>query len=248
MAQTIFITGGASGIGAATAALFIEKGWNAGVLDLHRTEFIDAHPEILFFEGDTRDASGVKKAVDAAAEAFGGLHTVFACAGVHHSDTLLNVEADTLRKIMDINIIGTFNTLRAAVPHIIASGGGAVVINASDQSLIGKPHSFSYGLTKGALGQIAKSMALDLAADNVRVNAICPGTILTPMVSAIFERCSGRGDGTMEDLLAEEAALFPLGRLGTAEEVARLVYFLGTEQSSFCTGGLYPIDGGITAG
>ena len=95
---------------------------------------------------------------------------------------------------------------------------------------------------------MCKGMALDLAPKGVRVNAICPGTIRTPMVDAIFERCSASGAGSIEDLWAGEAALFPLGRVGQPEEVAKLVYFLASDDSSFTTGSLYPIDGGITAG
>lgn len=254
MRKSVFITGGASGIGAASAAIFAEKGWNVAVYDLQRTSWVDeciakyGDERFLFFEGDTRDSAALGQAATASVDAFGGLHSVFACAGVHHSDTMLEVDEADLQRIIDINVTGTFRTLRATVPHIIEAGGGAVVINASDQSFIGKRHSFAYGLTKGALGQMTKSLALDLAEKGVRVNAICPGTIRTPMVDAIFERCAARGEGSVAELWAEEEALFPLGRAGRAEEVGRLVYFLGSDEASFSTGGLYPIDGGLTAG
>ncbi|MDE6278209.1 MAG: SDR family oxidoreductase [Muribaculaceae bacterium] len=254
MRKSIFITGGASGIGGASAALFLERGWNVGVYDLNRTALVDGLTgeygagRFAYHGGDTRSAEALKAAAEETAEALGGLGAVFACAGVHHSDTLMDVSEDELRRVMEINIMGTFNTLRACIPLILKSGGGAVVINASDQSLIGKPHSFAYGLTKGALGQMTKSLALDLAGKGVRVNAICPGTIRTPMVDAIFARCAASGAGSEAELWAEEASLFPLGRVGEASEVARLVYFLASEESSFCTGGLYTIDGGLTAG
>ncbi|MDE6310337.1 MAG: SDR family oxidoreductase [Muribaculaceae bacterium] len=253
MRKSIFISGGASGIGAASMALFLERGWAVCVYDLKISEEFARQygcygEKLLLIEGDTRDAEGVRNAADTAAERFGGLGSVFACAGVHSSDTILDVSEEALRRMIDINIMGTYHTLQACLPHIIAGGGGSVVINASDQSLVGKPHSFAYGLTKGALGQICKGMALDLASKGVRVNAICPGTIRTPMVDAIFARCSAQGLGSEEELWAEEEALFPLGRVGRPEEVAKLVYFLAGEDSSFTTGSLYSIDGGLTAG
>ncbi len=253
MIKSIFISGGASGIGAACTSLFLERGWKVVVYDRNISEGFAREMagygrRVILTEGDTRDGEALRKAAARAAEEFGGLGSVFACAGVHSSDTILDVTEDALRRMMDINIMGTVHTLQACVPHIIAGGGGSVVINASDQSLVGKPHSFSYGLTKGALGQITKSMALDLARKGVRVNAICPGTIRTPMVDAIFARCEAAGQGSEAELWAEEAALYPLGRVGTADEVAKLVYFLASEDSSFTTGALYAIDGGLTAG
>lgn len=254
MTESIFITGGASGMGAACARLFLERGWRVAVYDLQDSEGLQELRErfgeerLAFFRGDTRDRGALEQAASEAEKRFGGLGSVFAGAGVHHSDTVLSVTDEDLHRLIDINIVGTINTLRATLPHIIASGGGSAVLNASDQSFIGKPHSFAYGLTKGAIGQMCKGMALDLAPKGVRVNAICPGTIRTPMVDAIFERCSASGAGSIEDLWAGEAALFPLGRVGQPEEVAKLVYFLASDDSSFTTGSLYPIDGGITAG
>lgn len=254
MENSIFISGGASGIGAATVNLFLDKGWRVAVLDLHRTQFVEElsgrlSPDcFLFFEGDTRNMDAVEVAVESTVKNFGNLKAVFAGAGVHHSDTLENLDMDSLKRLIDINVIGTVNVLHAALPHIVSSGGGAMVINASDQSLIGKPHSFSYGLTKGALGQITKSLALDLASKNIRVNAVCPGTIHTPMVEAIFERCHNQGMGLLEDLWAEEAQIFPMKRVGLPLEVAKAVYFLASEESSFTTGTLLSVDGGLTAG
>ena len=140
------------------------------------------------------------------------------------------------------------NTLREAIPHIIEAGGGSVVINCSDQWFVGKAHSFAYGLTKGALGQITRSLSVDLGPEGVRVNAICPGTIHTPLVDNLFEKSSLRDNRPVEELWKEENSLYARGSVGTPDEVAELVYFLASEKSSFCTGGHYLIDGGLVAG
>ena len=160
---------------------------------------------------------------------------------------MLDISDEELDLVIGTNIYGTVNTLREAVPRIIEAGGGSVVINCSDQCFVGKAHSFAYGLTKGALGQITRSLSVDLGPYNIRVNAICPGTIRTPLVDNIFDRYAAVDGKTVDECWAEENALFARGRAGTPEEVAALVWFLASDQSTFCTGGHYLIDGGLTA-
>lgn len=248
----IFITGGATGIGAACVRKFAAEGWNVAFMDINTEAATklcaEIGSDILFLEGNTRSRDDIHKAVSVAVDHFGGrLDSVFANAGIHHRDTLLDVTDEDLHRVIDTNIYGTVNTLRECVPHIIASGGGTIVINCSDQWFIGKAHTFSYGLTKGALGQITRSLSIDLGPKNIRVNAICPGTIRTPLVDNIFETFSEIDHKTVEEYWEEENALFARGRAGEPEEVANLVWFLATPLSSFCTGGHYLIDGGLVA-
>jgi len=245
--KSVFITGGAAGIGAAAVGKFASEGWAVTFMDVNEASSA-GFQNVLFVKGDTRCRSDIKRAVDAAVSTFGGIDAVFANAGIHRSNTLLDISDEELDLMLQINIMGTVNTLREAVPHIIVRGGGAVVINASDQCFVGKAHSFAYGLTKGALGQITRSLAVDLGPHGVRVNAVCPGTIHTPLVDGVFARCSARDGGRpIDEYMAEEDALFIRGHMGEAAEVASLVYFLASEEASFCTGGLYPVDGGFTA-
>ena len=251
--KTIFITGGATGIGAASVRKFVEEGWNVGFLDMNveeserLVEELDAPDRVAFVEGDTRRRDDVRRAIDATVGKFGGLDSVFANAGIHRSNTLLDITDEELDLMIQTNIYGTVNTLREAVPHIIKAGGGSVVINASDQWFVGKAHSFAYGLTKGALGQITRSLSIDLGKYGVRVNAVCAGTIHTPLVDNLFEKFSKVENKSVDEYWAEENALYARGKVGTPAEVAELVSFLASDRSSFCTGGHYLVDGGLVA-
>ena len=149
--------------------------------------------------------------------------------------------------MIDTNIYGTVHTLQASVPHIIEAGGGSVVINCSDQWFVGKPYSFAYGLTKGALGQITKSLSIDLGKYGIRVNAVCAGTIRTPLVDNLFDKFAKIEGKTIEDYWVSENSLYMRGEAGRPEEVAELVLFLASDAASFCTGGHYLADGGLVA-
>ncbi len=254
MAKTIFITGGSTGIGAASVRKFIAQGWNVGFMDIN-TEAASAlvaelncPDRLLFTEGNTRIRSDIHRAVKNTVAKFGQLDSVFANAGIHRANTLLDIADEELDLMIQTNIYGTVNTLRETVPHIIDAGGGSVVINASDQWFVGKAHSFAYGMTKGALGQITRSLSIDLGPKNVRVNAVCAGTIHTPLVDNLFEKFAAVNNCTIDDYWRKENALYARGTAGRPEEVAELVYFLASDASSFCTGGHYLVDGGLVAG
>lgn len=251
--NTIFITGGSTGIGAASVKKFVDEGWNVAFMDInteeaHRlTQRIDCPQRLLFIEGNTRLRQDIHRALSLTVERFGKLHSVFANAGIHRRNTILDISDEELKLVIDTNIYGTVDTLREAIPHLIAAGSGSIVINASDQWYVGKPHSFAYGLTKGALGQITRSLAIDLGPYDIRVNAICPGTIHTPLVDNLFEKFAEKDGKTIEEYWVDENALYARGKAGQPEEVAELVYFLASDKASFCTGGHYLIDGGLVA-
>lgn len=250
--KTILITGAATGIGRAAALLFATRGWNVVLADINDDACLALEAEIgsaaMAVKADTRMRIQIKDAVARAVARFGAIDAVFANAGIHRRNTLLDVTDEDFDLVVKTNIYGTVNTLREAVPAIIEAGGGSVVINASDQAFIGKPGNFVYGLTKGALAQLTRTAALELASRGVRVNAVCPGTVHTPLVDNIFARASAVSGESVESLWEQERALFPLRRVATPQDVAEMVYFLASDAASFCTGGLYPVDGGITAG
>lgn len=251
--KTIFITGGSTGIGAAAVRKFIKEGWNVGFMDINvpeaekLTRELDCPERLVFTVGNTRVRDDIRRAVRATVERFGKLDSVFANAGIHRCNTLLDISDEELDLMVQTNIYGTVNTLREAVPCIIEGGGGSVVINASDQWFVGKPHSFAYGMTKGALGQITRSLSIDLGPMNVRVNAVCAGTIRTPLVDNLFASFAKVNNCSIEDYWRAENALYARGSAGKPEEVAELVYFLASDASSFCTGGHYLVDGGLVA-
>ncbi len=247
--KTIFITGGASGIGRACVEKFAAEGWRVAFMDLddERAKWATALPGVLFVHGDTRRREDIHAAVAEAVSRFGSIDSVFVNAGIHRNNNLLTISDEELRMMIDINIYGSVNTLREAVPEIIRAGGGTVVINCSDQWFIGKPNSFAYGLTKGALGQITRSLSIDLGPKGVRVNAICPGTIETPLMDGALRRSSEKSGVPLQELYEEENGAYYRGRVGQPSEVAELVYFLASDKSSFCTGGHYIIDGGLVA-
>lgn len=241
--KTVFITGGANGIGRACARRFAAAGWRVAVMDI--CDEPGDTGDIFCIKGSVRSKDDLSRAICDIMEHFGRLDCLVANAGVHRSNTVLDITDEELDLVVGTNLIGTINTLRVAIPKMVESGGGSVVIMASDQSTVGKAHSFAYGLTKGALGQMAKSLAIDLAPKNIRVNAVCPSTIATPLVDEVFERCVSRG-ADLRELWDEENAIFLRGSVGRPEEVAAMVYFLASDEAGFCTGGLYPVDGGYT--
>jgi hypothetical protein len=167
-------------------------------------------------------------------------------AGIHFSANIENTSEDDFDKVFNINVKGAYAAVKAVLPSMKANNNGAIIIMSSDQALVAKHNSFAYNLSKAALASMAKTTALDYAAFNIRANAVCPGTIETPLYhDAINNYCQKSGADKAE-IHREEESLQPLNRLGQPEEVAELVLFLASDKAKFITGSLQVIDGGYT--
>ncbi len=252
--KTVLITGGASGIGAASVRRFYQSGMNIVFIDKDETmaqtllsEFDDSD-RVKFFPCDISQSKCLKEVINKAVDKFGGIDILFANAGYHFNATVLETSDEEWNDIISINLGGVFRAVKYTLPYIIKKGGGSIVLMGSDQSFVGKKSSFAYGVTKGAIGQMTKSLALDYADKNIRVNCVCPATIDTPLSQKALKGWAKREfDGDLGKAYHLEAKEHPLGRIGNAEEVAEAVYFLASEKASFITGTLLPVDGGYTA-
>ena len=168
-------------------------------------------------------------------------------AGIHFSANIENTSEADLDKVFNINVKGAYAAIKAVLPSMKANKNGAILLMASDQALIAKQNSFAYNLSKSALASIAKTTALDYASYNIRANAVCPGTIETPLYHQAIDNYCQKSGADKAAIHLEEEKLQPLQRLGQPEEVAELVLFLASDKAKFITGSLQVIDGGYTA-
>lgn len=242
--KVAIITGGASGIGRATSAVLSKEGCRVYVLDIKPVG--DKGGNINFMECNVRSYAAVKKSVDAAFEREGKIDLLFANAGVHFVGDIENTTIEQFENVLSINVKGVFYTLKAVLPIMRKQKRGNIVIMGSDQSFIGKGKSSVYGLTKGALGQLTKSTAIDYAEHNIRVNCICPGTIDTPLYHDAVANFSKTFDVPKEKIYEIVNTAQPIKRVGTPEEIANAALFLLSDDCGFMTGSLISVDGGYT--
>ena len=244
------ITGGNSGIGRATAHLLAAEG--AAVVIAARSadtgtdtvrHITAAGGTALFLPLDVREPAQCQHVVQTVIERFGQVDVLFNNAGIVPFGTVPETSFEVWRDVWETNVSGTFYMSRAALPYMIARRSGVIVNNGSDVAVVGAQRTAAYSATKGAVAQLTKSMALDHARQGIRVNAVCPG-------DTYVERWDTRKtDGqSHDDFLQQAGQPFPMGRVGTADEIARAVLFLASDDSSYMTGQLLVIDGGHTAG
>ncbi|WP_286237129.1 SDR family NAD(P)-dependent oxidoreductase [Neptuniibacter halophilus] len=241
MNKVCIVTGGSAGIGAAVVERLLREGYQVFNFDLAPSG------EGEFVACDMADRGQVEQAVAEVVQRCGRIDAVVSNAGIHFSGTLENTTEADLDRVFSINVKGAYYLLQATLPTMRAQRSGSVVLLGSDQSLIGKSNSFAYNLSKAALASMARTTALDYAEYGIRANAVCPGTIETPLYHQAVQRYCDRSGADKAEVDREEAALQPLGRLGQPEEVAALIALLVGDEARFITGSLQVIDGGYTA-
>lgn len=249
--KVALITGAGSGIGRAAAQRFAAEGCAVAVIDMAAPAAEETAGKIVADGGRAMACPAnvtidteVRAAVARTVEAFGSLDVLYNNAGVNSSGSVADATEEDWDRCFAVNVKGTFLCSRAAVAHLAASGSGAIVNQASVAALVGVPNFAAYCAAKGAVVALTRSMAIDLAPRGIRVNAICPGTVFTPLMEPMLR---ARGDGDMEIGLARTVVKYPIGRLGTPEEIASAALFLASAGASFLTGSILAADGGMTA-
>jgi NAD(P)-dependent dehydrogenase (short-subunit alcohol dehydrogenase family) len=247
--KVALITGGTSGIGEATALLFSQEGVRVAITgrSVERGQKVAnkiqaAGGRAFFLECDVRVAGHCRRAVEETLKSFGRLDVLFNNAGVYYPHTALDCTEEEWDLQIDINLKGTFLMSKYVLPGMIAQGSGVIINNSSGWGLVGGDAAVAYCASKGGVVLLTKAMAIDHGRQGIRVNCICPGDVDTPMLP---EDARMRGL-KWQDYLAG-AANRPLGRIGTADEIAKAVLFLASDDSSFITGAALAVDGGGTA-
>ena len=225
--------------------LFSQNGYQ--VINLDIRDFEQALPNAIWKPCDVSVVRNIEAAVNEVISSYQRIDALVCNAGIHVSATIEDTDEALLDKVLNLNVKGAYGAIKSCLPTMKEQGSGAIVVMGSDQSFIGKRNSFAYGVSKGALASMAKTTALDYAPYNIRVNAVCPGTIETPLFHNAIDNYVARSGADKNEVVAEEAAAQPIGRLGQPEDVAELTYFLCSNKASFITGSLYAVDGGYTA-
>ncbi len=247
--KVALVTGGGTGIGRATALVFAKEGARVtvtgrrkGPLEETVSEIESSGRQAIMVQGDVSVAKDAAEMVNKTVKAFGRLDVLVNNAGVSYKPgRTVETDEDGWDVVMDINVKGIYLLSRSAAPEMEKAGGSIVNI-ASIFGLVGYPRAVAYCASKGAVVNLTRSMALDLAEKGIRVNCICPGVVDTPMIMNWVERY-----GSYETVVKEVSAQHPLGRMGEPEDIAYACLYLASDEASWVTGAALPVDGGYTA-
>ena len=247
--KTVVVTGGAHGIGEAACELLAARGAAVAIFDRDELAGIAVSRKIeetggkaLFVKVDVADFSSVELATLRVRENFGGVNSLVVSAGIQRYGTAISTTDSQWEEVLGVNLKGAWNAARATIPFLQAAGGGTIVNVSSVQALATQPNVLAYTVSKHALIGLTRSMAIDFAAQNIRVNAVCPGSVDTPML-----RWSASLDKNPDAVIDACNRMHPLGRIATPQEIANVIAFLLHQSSSFVTGAVWTVDGGLMA-
>jgi len=239
--KRVVITGGASGIGFATAVRFLDEGAKVVILDRDREAGEKLPTELpglaKFIPCDVSDLDQVQDAIGEAIQVAGGIDILINNAGISLRHAFLDITREEWERVLGVNLNGVFYVAQTVARHMLENNGGVILNMGSTNGIMGYENYSDYNASKAGVIELTKSMALELA-PRIRVNAVAPGFILTPMQKAEYT----------DEMLEEVNRRIPLKRTGTPEEVAALFAFLASEEAEFITGQIYVLDGGEIAG
>lgn len=247
----VIVTGSGKGIGKASALAFAREGAGVAVAD-RSLEDAEQTAAAISAEGgraiavacDVTQTDDVRRLVATTANAFGGVDVLHNNAGVIRYGTVVDMSEEDWDFVLNVNLRATFLTCKHVIPEMRRRGGGAIVNTSSVQAFASQRTVAAYSASKGAVLSLTRTIALDHAGENIRCNCIAPGSVHTPMLDQAAHTFAADNPA---GAIADWGRLHPLGRVGTPEEVAKLVLFLAGDDASFCTGGCYTIDGGLLA-
>jgi NAD(P)-dependent dehydrogenase (short-subunit alcohol dehydrogenase family) len=239
------ITGAGGGIGREAALLFSEEGARICIADVDEEagrKTADACSDAFFFRVDVTDGSSVQEMYRSTSERFGGIDVLYNNAGIMPAEdaSILETEVDAWQRVQDVNTKGVYLCCKFGIPHLLERGAGSIINVASFVALVGAATSqVSYTASKGAVLSMTRELAVEFARRGIRVNALCPGPVETPLLMRLFES----SPGAMERRLIH----LPMGRFAQAREIAQGALFLASDDSSYVTGSTFLVDGGLTA-
>jgi NAD(P)-dependent dehydrogenase (short-subunit alcohol dehydrogenase family) len=242
--RTAVVTGAGGGIGFATARRFAAEGANVVCVDLDAAAGEKAADNVdgLFIQADVSDESQVKAVFEQAVDRYGRVHVAFNNAGISppDDDSILDTELDAWDRVQRVNLTSVYLCCKYAIEHMRAAGGGSIINTASFVAVLGSATSqISYTASKGGVLALSRELGVQFAREGIRVNALCPGPINTPLLQELFAKDPERAERRMVHI--------PMGRFGEADEIAGAVAFLASDDASFITASTFLVDGGITA-
>jgi 2-keto-3-deoxy-L-fuconate dehydrogenase len=246
--KTAIVTGAGAGIGRASSVLFAREGARLVCADLDPATgeetvrlLREAGGDGIFFRADAADPDSVRALVEQAASRFGKLDIFYANAGIVPGGTVVECADEEWERAMVVNARSVYLACKHSIPVMKANGGGSIICTSSVAGLVGVKNRAAYSASKMAVIGLVKSVAIDYVQDRIRINAICPGTVDTPSLQGRL-RSTGDYEAALEQFISRQ----PMGRLGTADEIAHLALYLASDESAYMTGTYTVIDGGLS--